>query len=167
MNENLGLKRTLTPLMLWGLGVGYVISGMYFGWNIGLDKGGTLGLGIATFFILVMYITFSLSYSELACAIPKAGGGFDYSDNAQTAVDEAAHITVAAEVVNTSLDVQQLPTVLAAVKAHTESVIALGREGKEQARPTPVSKKSGPTVRPHSCPKCSGAQPRAQRKGRH
>lgn len=55
---------------------------------------------------------------------------------AQTAVDEAAHITVAAEVVNTSLDVQQLPTVLAAVKAHTESVIALGREGKEQARPT-------------------------------
>lgn len=64
--------------MLWGLGVGYVISGMYFGWNIGLDKGGTLGLGIATFFILIMYITFSLSYSELACAIPKAGGVFDY-----------------------------------------------------------------------------------------
>lgn len=87
----------------------------------------------------------------------RAGGGFDYSDNAQTAVDEAAHITVAAEVVNTSLDVQQLPTVLAAVKAHTESVIALGREGEEQARPTPVSKKSGPTVRPHACPKCSGA----------
>jgi ethanolamine permease len=66
-------------LMLWGLGVGYVISGMYFGWNIGLDKGGTLGLGIATFFILIMYITFSLSYSELACAIPKAGGIFDYT----------------------------------------------------------------------------------------
>lgn len=64
--------------MLWGLGVGYVISGMYFGWNIGLDKGGTLGLAIATFFILIMYITFSLSYSELACAIPKAGGVFDY-----------------------------------------------------------------------------------------
>ena len=72
------LKRTLTPLMLWGLGVGYVLSGMYFGWNIGLDKGGTLGLGIATLFILIMYITFSLSYSELACAIPKAGGVFDY-----------------------------------------------------------------------------------------
>ncbi len=49
---------------------------MYFGWNIGLDKGGTLGLGIATVFILIMYITFSLSYSELAC-YPKAGV-FDY-----------------------------------------------------------------------------------------
>lgn len=76
------LQRTLTPIMLWGLGVGYVISGMYFGWNIGLDKGGTLGLAIATFFILIMYITFSLSYSELACAIPKAGGAFDYAAKA-------------------------------------------------------------------------------------
>lgn len=78
MSDGNSLKKTLTPLMLWGLGVGYVISGMYFGWNIGLDKGGTVGLGIATFFILIMYITFSLSYSELACAIPKAGGVFDY-----------------------------------------------------------------------------------------
>lgn len=94
----------------------------------------------------------------------RAGGGFDYSYNAQTAVDETAHIIVAAEVVNTSSDVQQLPMVLAAVKAHTgkdadqvladagyrseavmaelaktqpetELVIALGREGKVQAKP--------------------------------
>lgn len=77
-----GLKRTLTPLMLWGLGVGYVISGMYFGWNLGLEKGGTLGLAIATFFIIIMYITFTFSYAELACAIPKAGGGFDYASRA-------------------------------------------------------------------------------------
>jgi len=51
----------------------------------------------------------------------RAGGGFDYSYNAQTAVDEAAHIIVAAGVVNTSSDVQQLPGVLAAVKEHTGS----------------------------------------------
>jgi hypothetical protein len=49
----------------------------------------------------------------------RAGGGFDYSYNAQTAVDEAAHIIVAAEVVNTSSDVQQLPMVLNAVQEHT------------------------------------------------
>ena len=95
----------------------------------------------------------------------RAGGGFDYCYNAQTAVDETAHIIVAAEVVNTSSDVQQLPMVLAAVKAHTQCharqvladagyrseavmaelaqtlpetdlVIALGREGKEQVKPT-------------------------------
>jgi ethanolamine permease len=68
--------------MLWGLGVGYVISGMYFGWNLGLEKGGTLGLAIATFFIIILYITFTFSYTELACAIPKAGGGFDYATRA-------------------------------------------------------------------------------------
>ena len=76
------LKKTLTPLMLWGLGVGYVISGMYFGWNLGLEKGGTLGLAIATFFVILMYVTFTFSYSELAAAIPRAGGGFVYSGRA-------------------------------------------------------------------------------------
>ena len=77
-----GLKRTLTPLMLWGLGVGYVISGMYFGWNLGLKEGGTFGMGIATFFIIIMYTAFSFSYSELACAIPHAGGVFTYATRA-------------------------------------------------------------------------------------
>ncbi len=76
------LKRTLTPAMLWGLGVGYVISGMYFGWNLGLEKGGTLGLAIATIFIIILYVTFTFSYTELACAIPRAGGGFDYANRA-------------------------------------------------------------------------------------
>ena len=68
--------------MLWGLGVGYVISGMYFGWNLGLEQGGTLGLAIATFFIIILYVTFTFSYTELACAIPKAGGAFDYATRA-------------------------------------------------------------------------------------
>ena len=73
------LKKELGPFMLWGLGVGYVISGMYFGWNLGLPAGGTLGMMVAVAFIIVMYITFSFSYIELACAIPKAGGAFDYA----------------------------------------------------------------------------------------
>lgn len=79
-SQNTDLKRTLGPVMLWGLGVGYVISGMYFGWNLGLAEGGTLGLAIATGFIIVMYLCFTFSYTELACAIPKAGGAFDYAD---------------------------------------------------------------------------------------
>ncbi|MCC9607061.1 ethanolamine permease [Blastopirellula sp. JC732] len=73
------LKKTLGPFMLWGLGVGYVISGMYFGWNLGLAEGGTLGMAVATLFIIVMYVTFTFSYTEMACAIPKAGGAFDYA----------------------------------------------------------------------------------------
>ncbi|HPG09662.1 MAG TPA: ethanolamine permease [Saprospiraceae bacterium] len=73
------LERKLGPVMLWGLGVGYVISGMYFGWNLGLEQGGTLGLAIATAFVILMYLTFTFSYTEMACAIPKAGGAFDYA----------------------------------------------------------------------------------------
>jgi ethanolamine permease len=76
------LKRTLSPFLLWGLGVGYVISGMYFGWNLGLAEGGTGGLAIATLFIVILYTTFTFSYAELAAAIPKAGGVFDYAHRA-------------------------------------------------------------------------------------
>jgi ethanolamine permease len=79
VENNQSLSKTLTPLLLWGLGVGYVISGMYVGWNLGLEQGGTLGLGIATLFAIIMYTAFSFSYSELACAIPRAGGAFDYA----------------------------------------------------------------------------------------
>jgi ethanolamine permease len=74
------LKKTLGPFMLWGLGVGYVISGNYFGWNLGLAEGGTYGLAIATFFVIIMYITFTFSYTEMACSIPKAGGAFTYAE---------------------------------------------------------------------------------------
>ncbi|WP_290707548.1 ethanolamine permease [Flavihumibacter sp. CACIAM 22H1] len=74
------LARSLGPVMLWGLGVGYVISGMYFGWNLGLPEGGTLGMALATALIILLYITFTFSYTELACCIPKAGGVFDYAN---------------------------------------------------------------------------------------
>ncbi|NUO54403.1 MAG: ethanolamine permease, partial [Polyangiaceae bacterium] len=73
------LKRTLGPLMLWGLGVGYVISGMYFGWNLGLKEGGPYGMLAATLLVTLMYVTFVLGYAELSCAMPRAGGAFIYA----------------------------------------------------------------------------------------
>jgi ethanolamine permease len=72
------LRKELGPVMLWGLGVGYVISGMYFGWNLGLPLGGTWGMLAATVVITILYTTFIFSYTELAAAIPKAGGAFDF-----------------------------------------------------------------------------------------
>jgi ethanolamine permease len=72
------LKRALGPVMLWGLGVGYVISGMYFGWNLGLPLGGTWGMLAATVVATILYVTFIFSYTELSCAIPRAGGAFDF-----------------------------------------------------------------------------------------
>jgi transposase len=91
----------------------------------------------------------------------RAGGGFDASYNAQTAVDEAAHIIVAAELTNCASDAGELPTMLQAVcdnlgalpeqaladtgyKAEAvfealagsrcDLVVALGREGKQPLR---------------------------------
>jgi hypothetical protein len=89
------------------------------------------------------------------------GGGFDQSYNAQTAVDEHAHIILAAEVTNVAADSGQLPVMLDAVKTNVgelpkqaladagyrseavfeelsvlpvELIVALGREGKEQVQ---------------------------------
>lgn len=39
-------------------------------------------MAIATLAIMLMYVTFTFSYAELACAIPKAGGVFDYAKRA-------------------------------------------------------------------------------------
>lgn len=76
------LQKTLGPLALWGLGVGYVISGEYFGWNLGLPLGGTYGMLAATLVVTAMYVAFVFGYAELACAIPRAGGAFVYCTRA-------------------------------------------------------------------------------------
>jgi hypothetical protein len=86
----------------------------------------------------------------------RAGGGFDPAYNAQTAVDDTAHIIVAAELINNASDVRELPTmvevvkdtlgaypdqtladagyrseaVFAALAGCTDLVVAIGREGK-------------------------------------
>jgi ethanolamine permease len=73
------LERSLGPLTLWGLGVGYVIGGEYFGWNLGLVSGGSVGMLVAFLIVTVLYITFVFSYAEMACSVPKAGGVFDYA----------------------------------------------------------------------------------------
>jgi len=76
------LQRTLGPVLIWGLGVGYVISGMYFGWNLGLPEGGPYGMLLATGIVTILYVCFVLGYAELACALPRAGGVFVYTSRA-------------------------------------------------------------------------------------
>ena len=39
-------------------------------------------MAVATFFVIILYTCFTFSYTELACAIPKAGGAFDYAKRA-------------------------------------------------------------------------------------
>lgn len=73
------LKRVLKPIHLWAIAVGLVISGEYFGWNLGWGVSGTVGFLIAAIIVTVMYITFIFSYTELTTAIPHAGGAFAYA----------------------------------------------------------------------------------------
>src|ERR1700749_459027 len=73
------LKKVLKPIHLWAIAVGLVISGEYFGWNLGWGVSGTIGFLIAALVITIMYITFIFSYTELTTAIPHAGGAFAYA----------------------------------------------------------------------------------------
>ncbi len=73
------LKPTLGTLHLWGIAVGLVISGEYFGWSYGWGVAGTLGFLVTTLFIAAMYTCFIFSFTELTTAIPHAGGPFAYS----------------------------------------------------------------------------------------
>ena len=76
------LSRVLKPVHLWALAVGLVISGNYFGWSYGFGAGGPIGLAIALVPVTIFYVTFILSYSELATAIPHAGGPSAYARRA-------------------------------------------------------------------------------------
>ncbi len=76
------LKPTLGTFSLWGIAVGLVISGEYFGWSYGWGVAGTLGFLITTVLIALMYGCFIFSFTELTTAIPHAGGPFAYSRRA-------------------------------------------------------------------------------------
>jgi ethanolamine permease len=80
-------KRTLKRgtagwLLLAGLGVSYVISGDYSGWNFGLAEGGFGGLLIAGVVIAGMYLAMVLGMAEMSSALPAAGGGYTFARRA-------------------------------------------------------------------------------------
>lgn len=76
------LKQALSTFQLWGIAVGLVISGEYFGWSYGWASAGTLGFAVTAIFIAAMYTTFIFSFTELTTSIPHAGGPFAYSKRA-------------------------------------------------------------------------------------
>ena len=76
------LQKTAGPLLLWGLGVGYVISGDFFGWNYGLDAGGFGGLLVATLLMATLYVTLIFAIAEMATMMPVAGGPYAFARQA-------------------------------------------------------------------------------------
>lgn len=69
-------------LLLTGLGVAYVVSGDFSGWNIGLSKGGFGGLAAATVLMGVMYACLVFALAELSAILPTAGGGYGFARRA-------------------------------------------------------------------------------------
>ncbi len=69
-------------VLLVGLGIAYVISGEYGGWQFGLAEGGWGGLLIATILMAVMYTAMVYALAELSAAIPVAGAGYGFARRA-------------------------------------------------------------------------------------
>ncbi|WP_151722818.1 ethanolamine permease, partial [Acinetobacter ursingii] len=69
-------------ILLVGLGVAYVISGDFAGWNFGLAQGGWGGMFIATVVVAIMYLCMCLAMSEMSTMLPTAGGGYSFARTA-------------------------------------------------------------------------------------
>lgn len=69
-------------LLLAGLGVAYVISGDFAGWNYGLAEGGWGGLLIAAVLMGAMYLCMVFGLAELASALPTSGAGYGFARRA-------------------------------------------------------------------------------------
>jgi ethanolamine permease len=72
------LKKPLRVLDIWALGVGVVITGEYFGWNLGLKDNGPVAMLVASLIVCLLYLTWVLALSELSVAMPFAGGPLAY-----------------------------------------------------------------------------------------
>src|SRR6266540_5719776 len=76
--EEHALKKPLRVLDIWALGVGVVIAGEYFGWNLGLRDNGPVAMLIASLVVCLLYLMWTLALSELSVAMPFAGGPMAY-----------------------------------------------------------------------------------------
>ncbi len=69
-------------LLLAGLGVSYVISGDFSGWNLGLAQGGWGGLAVAFVLMGLMYGCMVFGLAEMSSALPTAGAGYGFARRA-------------------------------------------------------------------------------------
>lgn len=69
-------------VLLAGLGVAYVISGDFAGWNLGLAQGGWGGLLVAFVLMGIMYTCMVFGLAELSSTLPTAGAGYAFARRA-------------------------------------------------------------------------------------
>jgi ethanolamine permease len=80
--EKHALKKPLRVLDVWALGVGVVVAGAYFGWNLGLKDNGPVAMLVASLVVCLLYLTWVLALTELSVAMPFAGGPLAYGRRA-------------------------------------------------------------------------------------
>ncbi len=76
------LKKPLRVLDIWVLGVGVVVAGAYFGWNLGLKDNGPVAMLLASLIVCLLYLAWVLALAELSVAMPFAGGPLAYGRRA-------------------------------------------------------------------------------------
>lgn len=82
MKEDQKMHKVLHSVHLWGIAVGLVISGDYFGWNFGWSKASFWEFGFAVVIVATFYVLFALCFTELAASIPQSGGPSAYAKRA-------------------------------------------------------------------------------------
>ncbi len=78
MSHKTHLKKTLTALHIWAMGVGLVISGDYFGWNYGLITASPVIMLLVVAAVGLFYLSFIFCYTELVAMVPNSGGPFSF-----------------------------------------------------------------------------------------
>jgi ethanolamine permease len=111
-------------VLLAGLGVAYVISGMFAGWNFGLAQGGWGGLLIATVLMGTMYTTMVFTLAELSAALPVAGAGYAFARRAMGVW--GGFLTGTAIVIECAIAPAAIVTFIA---AYIQSLTGLGGSG--------------------------------------
>jgi len=74
------LQKKLRVIDIWALGVGIVVSGQYFGWNLGLNGNGPVAMLIASMIICLLFLGWVLTLAELSVAMPHADGPLAYGE---------------------------------------------------------------------------------------
>lgn len=74
--SNSQTQRVLGAVHIWALGVGIVLVGEFMGWNLTIQQGGSLAALIGIWVMSIMYCGQVLMVSEMATAMPEAGGQY-------------------------------------------------------------------------------------------
>lgn len=75
-------KGSVGWVLLMSLGVAYVISGDFSGWNYGIAYGGWVGMLIAFLVMGAMYLFMVFGLAEMSSAMPTAGAGYGFARRA-------------------------------------------------------------------------------------